>query len=109
MGWALGAGLVVLILALRGSGSAQTPWTGEGLPTPLGGNDELYHLARRTAEAIRLAGPTGARPQILELQRRAALVRMDEASQIATASGLYDARTRQATGYYGRLWQEETP
>lgn len=99
----------LLLMKLFGGRASETPWTNEGLPTPLAEPSELYMLSRRLVDAIRLAGPTHARPQILELQRRAGLVMLDPSSEVSIASGIYDARTRQATGWYGRLWQEETP
>ena len=109
MSWLLGAGVLALIFALNKRGGPQTPWTNAGLPTPVGSVSELYYLARRVVDSIRLSSVASSRPQILELQRRAGLVTLDPESEIAVASGQYDARTRQAVGWYGRYWQEETP
>lgn len=103
------AGAALLFL-LRGRGQAptRTPWTNAGLPTPVAAPPELRTLATELAAALRARAPTAA-GLVRQFQRRAGLVAVRDESGIATASGVYDALTRQAVGWYGQMWKEETP
>ena len=102
------AGLALVALLFRGRPQTRTPWSQTGLPTPVATSDELARLATSLAAQMRTsAGASGG--QVKEFQRRAGLVAIRDSSDIATASGVYDAQTRQALGYYGRMWREETP
>lgn len=99
------AGAALLALLFRPK--PKTAWTNAGLPAPVATLPELETLARNLAAAMRGGG--AYTPQVREFQRRAGLVAVRDNSGIATASGVFDAQTRQAMGYYGRMWQEETP
>lgn len=108
---ALGAlGLLALLGRRPRPQPQRTAWTGAGLPTPVAAPPELLQLAGPLAAALKSAPAAHATAGLVrQFQRRAGLVSVRDESGIATASGQYDALTRQALGYYGRIWQEETP
>lgn len=109
------AGLAALLGLGRGRRPTRTAWTNAGLPRPIADLPTLERHAAELAAALRARAPSAG--LVRQLQRGAGLLREvvetaerspDEGRDRA-AEGTYDALTRQATGYYGRLWIEETP
>lgn len=101
------AGAALLGLLFR-KGRPKTAWTNAGLPAPVAALPELETLATGLIAAIRNRSAMAA-GLTREFQRRAGLVAVRDDSGIATASGVWDSQTRQAAGYYGRIFQEDTP
>lgn len=99
------AGAALLALLFRPK--PKTAWTNAGLPAPVATLEALEAHAQELANALRTGAPAAG--LIRQLQREAGLVAVRDASGIATASGVMDPQTRQAMGYYGRMWKEETP
>jgi hypothetical protein len=107
----------ILALIFRKRPSSLTAWTAEGLPAPDADLAELYTLAQGLVSdranhgvfdpgALRLFKRRAGLSTISAAELRRATA---EFGPIAEATAEYDARTRQAVGFYGRLWKEQAP
>jgi hypothetical protein len=109
-------GALGLVALFRRAAPTRTGWTADGLPQPIASKAELRTQARALASSLRTrtAETVGL---VRQFQRGAGLLaevvetaeRSPDEGRDRAAAGVYDATTRQALGWYGQIWIEETP